>query len=120
MMTVSGLHVAMRIIKKDQAVHINTTKTKVFRLDGWRSWLEPVNAVGGCNFTEQWHETATSEVDSFCKKLRQAKIKYRCVWGDSSNVFMKIKFICVHPDQRLEAQEIAFKHRDETEYFYNL
>ena len=75
-------------------MHINTTQTKVFRLDAWRSWLEPVNAVGGCNFTDQWHETAMSEVDSFCKKLRQAKIKYRCVWSDSSNVFMKIKFIC--------------------------
>ena len=101
-------------------MNINTTKTKVYRMDAWRSWLEPVNAVGGCNFTDEWHDTAKKEVDSFCKKLRQAKIKNRCVWGNSSNVFCMHKYICVHPEQRLEAQSIAFKHRDETQYFYNL
>jgi len=116
----SGLQQVMNKIRKEMSAHINTTKTKVFRLDGWRAWLEPVNAIAGCNFTEDWHEIAKKEVESFCKKLRQAKIKYRCVWSNSSNVFMNIKYICVHPKQRLEAQAIAFKHRDETKYFYNL
>ena len=101
-------------------MNINTTKRKLYRMDAWRAWWEPVNAVGGCTFTDGWHETAKEEVDSFCKKLRQAKIKYRCVWGDSSNVFCLHRYICVHPDQRDEAEDIAFEHREETEYFYKL
>ena len=116
----SGLQQAMNKIKIEMSVHINTTKSKIYRLDGWRSWLEPVNAVGGCNITEQWYDTGITEIREFCKKLRKAKIRYRCVWGNSSNPFMMIRFVCVHPDQRLEAQEIAFKHRDDTEHFYNL
>lgn len=120
MMMMSGLQQATNKIKIEMSVHINTTKSKIYRLDGWRSWLEPVNAVGGCNITEQWYDTGITEIREFCKKLRKAKIRYRCVWSNSSNPFMMIRFVCVHPDQRLEAQEIAFKHRDDTEHFYNL
>ena len=107
-------------------MNINTTKMNYVRIDGWRGYNEPVNAVGGCNDTGMWSDSpcrsdiANAEIDSFIAKLKKEKIRYRKVSGNSSNVFMGKIFVCVHADQRLKAQEIAFKHLDETRLFYNI
>ena len=105
---------------------INTTKTKYVKIDGWRGYLEPINAIAGCNYTGMTEDSpcpsdvAEAEIKSFLQKLRKEKIKYRTTWGNSSNVFMHRKFVCVSPEDRLEAQAIAFDHQRETRLFYQL
>ena len=105
---------------------INTTKTKYVRIDGWRGYLEPVNAIAGCNDTGTSEDSpcnsyvAAAEINSFLKKLRKEKIKYRTTWGNSSNVFMNKRFVCVGLKDRIKAQELAYEHMDETKLFYQL
>ena len=91
---------------------INTTRTRYVKIDGWRGYLEPVNAVGGCNDTGTWIDSpcnshvAKKEVDAFTKLLRKNGIKYRTTWGSSSNVFMNKRFVCVHEDDREKAYDL--------------
>jgi hypothetical protein len=105
---------------------INTTKTKYVRIDGWRGYLEPVNAIAGCNDTGTYEDSpcpsdvAQAEINSFVKKLRKEKIKYRTTWGNSSNVFMVKRFVCVSPKDRTKAQAMAHDHMEETRLFYQL
>jgi len=103
---------------------INTTKMKYVRIDGWRGYYEPVNAVGGCNDTGMYSDSpcpsdvAQAEINSFVKKLRKEKIKYRTTSGSSSNVFMGKRFVCVAEKDQPRAREIAENHRNETRLFY--
>lgn len=105
---------------------INTTKTKYVKIDGWRGYLEPINAIAGCNYTGMTEDSpcpsdvAEAEIKSFLQKLRKEKIKYRTTWGNSSNVFMHRKFVCVSPNDKLKAQEMAYNHQNETRLFYQL
>ena len=103
---------------------INTTRTRYVKIDGWRGYLEPVNAVGGCNDTGTWIDSpcnshvAKKEVEAFTKLLRSNGIKYRTTWGSSSNVFMNKRFICVHEDDREKAYDLAVEHQENTNLFY--
>ena len=105
---------------------INTTKTKYGKIDGWRGYLEPINAIAGCNYTGMTEDSpcpsdvAEAEINSFLQKLRKEKIKYRTTWGNSSNVFMHRKFVCVSPKDKLKAQAMAYDHQNETRLFYQL
>lgn len=106
---------------------INTTKTKYVRIDGWRGYSEPINAVGGCNDTGTWSDSpcpsdvAGKEIKEFQKLLRAEKINYRTVGGVSSNIFCNKIYVCVHQDNRKKALEIAKKHQDNnTELFYQI
>lgn len=105
---------------------INTTKTIYRKIDGWRGYLEPINAIAGCNYTGMSEDSpcpsdvAEAEIQSFIKKLRKEKIKYRTTWGNSSNVFMHKKFVCVSPEDRKKAQHLAWEHEQETRLFYEI
>ena len=52
---------------------INTTKTKYVRIDGWRGYAQPVNAIAGCNDTGNSEDSpcpsslAQEEINSFVK-----------------------------------------------------
>ena len=103
---------------------INTTKNRYVRIDGWRGYVEPVNAIGGCNDTGTWSDSpcnsdvAQAEIKSFTKKLRQNNIRYRTTWGNSSNVFMNKRYVCVHKDDREKGLELAKEHQSKTNLFY--
>ena len=105
---------------------INTTKTKYVRIDGWRGYAQPVNAIAGCNDTGNSEDSpcpsrlAQEEINAFVKKLRKEKIKYRTTWGPSTNVFMIRRFVCVAPENRLKAQSMAYDHAEECKLFYQL
>ena len=103
---------------------INTTKTKYVRLDGWRGYYEPINAVGGCNDTGMYPDSpcksnvVEKEIKDFQKILRTNKIKYRTTSGNTSNVFCNKVYVCVHKDDRIKAEELAEQHRANTSLFY--
>jgi len=103
---------------------INTTRTRYVRIDGWRGYVEPINAVGGCNDTGTWSDSpcnsnvAEAEIKAFTKILRKNGIKYRTTWGQSSNVFMNKRYVCVHEDDRKKALELAEEHQSNTNLFY--
>lgn len=103
---------------------INTTKTKYVRIDGWRGYSMPINAVGAANDTGTWSDSpcpshiAEKEINEFKALLRAEKIKYRGTAGNTSNVFCGKHYVCVHEDDRARALEIATKHRDNTTLFY--
>ena len=103
---------------------INTTKTRYVRLDGWRGYSQPVNAVGACNDTGTWSDSpcpshvAKREIDEFKAILRKNDIRYRSTNGATSNVFCGKHYVCVHPDDREQALELAREHRSNTRLFY--
>ena len=105
---------------------INTTRTEYVKIDGWRGYLRPVNAIAGANDTGNYEDRpcpshlAEAEIKSFLKKLRKEKIRYRTTWGNSSNVFMNKRFVCVAPEDRLKAQSLAYEHAEDTHLFYNI
>ena len=103
---------------------INTTRTRYVRIDGWRGYAYPINAVGGCNDTGTWADSpcnsnvAEAEIKAFTKILRKNGIKYRTTWGRSSNVFMNKRYVCVHQEDREKALELAEEHQSNTNLFY--
>lgn len=104
---------------------INTTKTRYVRIDGWRGYYEPINAVGGCNDTGNYSDSpcpsdvARKEIKEFQAMLRKEKIRYRTVGGNTSNVFCNKIYVCVHEDDRERALELANEHRyGNTRLFY--
>jgi len=84
----------------------------------WRGHEEPINAVGGANDTGTSSDSPCpspkrkEEINGFCKLLKDNKINYRTTWGKSSNVFMNAQFVCVHPDDREKAEELAVAYAD--------
>tara|TARA_R110002020_G_scaffold70096_2_gene181968 strand:+ start:315 stop:644 length:330 start_codon:yes stop_codon:yes gene_type:complete len=103
---------------------INTTKTEYIRIDGWRGYSQPVNAIGGCNDTGMWEDSpcksdvAEKEIKQFQKILRNNKIKYRTTNGTSSNVFCGKIYVCVNKKDRQEASLLARAHQENTTLFY--
>lgn len=103
---------------------INTTRTRYVKIDGWRGYLEPVNAIAGCNDTGTWADSpcnsnvAEAEIKAFTKILRKNGIKYRTIWGNSSNVFMNKRYVCVHEKDQDTARDLAEFHEGNTTLFY--
>ncbi len=102
-------------------------KTKYIRTDGWRGCLQPINAVGGANDTGSWEDSPcpssvrANELRGFKQLLRAAGIKYRQTACASSNVFCTHVYVCVAPEDRERALEIAeeFKNKEGIELFYS-
>lgn len=92
--------------------HIST-KTKWVKLDGWRGYSEPINAVGGCNHTGDWDDSpcptrvVKSELEGFKKILKQNKIRYKQFVTQTSNLFCQSVYILVHPEQKEQGLELA-------------
>ena len=105
---------------------INTTRTEYVRIDGWRGYQRPVNAIAGANDTGTYEDSpcpshlVDQEIKMLLKELRKQKIKYRTTWGNSSNVFCMNRWVCVAPEDKLKAQSIAYDLTRETNYLYNV
>ncbi len=72
------------------------------RIDGWRGFWIPGNAVAGCSDTGMAADSparsdvAKAEIARLRSEcLRPAGIKSRVRWGTSSNVFMAKRWVCV-------------------------
>ena len=91
---------------------------------GWRGHEEPVNAVGGANDTGTWSDSPCPsgkrerEIKGFCRLLKVNGINYKTTWCKSSNVFCMAQYVCVHPDDREKAEELADAFAEETDLFY--
>lgn len=101
-----------------------STKRKWVSTDGWRGYMTYTNAVGGANDTGSSSDSPCpsdvrkKEIGSFCSKLRKAGIRYRTIWGQTSNVFCVSQQVLVDPENRERALEIAKEHAKETRLFY--
>jgi hypothetical protein len=103
--------------------HIST-KTAWVATDGWRGYVEPINAVGGANNTGSWSDspcpsdTCEREIKEFRAMLRKNKIASRLKVCQTSNVFCVHVYVLVHPDNRERALELAKEHQKNTSLFY--
>lgn len=103
-----------------------STKTKWVKLDGWRGYIEPINAVGGCNHTGDWDDSpcptrvVKSELGEFKRILKQNKIRFRQLVTQSSNLFCQHVYILVNPEQREQGLELAkeYSKRQGIRLFY--
>ncbi len=101
-----------------------STKKVWVSTSGWRGYMTYTNAVGGANDTGSWDDSPCpssqrkAEIDGFIKKLKVEKIKYRTLWGQTSNVFCVAQFVLVAPEDHERAYEIAELHAKETSLFY--
>ncbi len=99
-------------------------KTKWVKMDGWRGYEQPINAVGCCNCTGDYADSpcptkvVNEEIDGFKKILKQHGIKHKKKVTVSSNVFMVKVNILVHPKDRERALELAKAHKENTRLFY--
>jgi hypothetical protein len=106
-------------------MYISEKKTWI-KTDGWRGYVQPVNAVGCCNCTGDWSDSpcptsvVLEEINGFKKLLKQNGIRHKKVVTQSSNVFMVKVNILVHPNDRERALELAETHQQNTRLFYRV
>ena len=92
--------------------------------DGWRGYLQPINAVCGANDTGTWSDSPCPSDDrkrelSMAKKLlRQHDIHFKQTWCRSSNVFCVHVYLCVSPEDKERAREILRPLKYQTRLFY--
>ena len=107
--------------------HIST-KSKWVRIDGWRGYSEPINAIGGCNHTGNYEDSpcptsvVKSELDGFKKILKQNKIRFKQLVTQSSNVFCQHVYVLVHPIDRERGLELSeeYSKREGIRLFYSV
>ena len=79
---------------------INTTKTKYVKIDGWRGYLEPINAIAGCNYTGMTEDSpcpsdvAEAEINSFLQEVR--RIARRIILNLLDGIFAKVIINFLH------------------------
>jgi hypothetical protein len=101
-----------------------STKSEWIRTDGWRGYLQPLNAVAGANNTGSWDDSpcpshiCESEIKEYRSILRQNKIRSRLKVCQTSNVFCVHVYVLVHPDDKERALELAKEHQHNTRLFY--
>ena len=94
------------------------------RTDGWRGYSQPTYAVGGANDTGTWSDSPCpsnvreKEINGFTDKLRDAGIKYKTKWCESSNVFCMHQYVVVAEKDHAAAYLIAKEHQENTRLFY--
>lgn len=93
-------------------------KTKYVKLDGWRGYSEPINAIGGCNHTGGWSDSpcptdvVKKELNGFKKILRQNGIKYVTQSCLTTNVFCEHVYILVHPNDREQGSKLSLEYSE--------
>lgn len=76
-------------------------KGRYHRIDGWRGYRIPANAVAGASDTGMWEDSpapsnkVAAEVRKVGRVLNAAGIKYRTRFGTTSNVFAGKRWIVV-------------------------
>lgn len=101
-----------------------STKKEYISTDGWRGYVQPINAVAGANDTGNWSDSpcpshvCEKEIKEYRTILRKNKIQSRTMACQTSNVFCVHVYVLVHPDDREKALELANEHRNNTQLFY--
>jgi hypothetical protein len=101
-------------------------KTKWIASDGWRGYVQPINAVGGCNHTGAWDDSpcptnvVRGEIGEFKAMLKKAKIQHKVVACKTSNVFCQHVYVLVHPEDKETAFQLAEQHAKNTRLFYSV
>ena len=97
-------------------------KRRYFKIDGWRGYWIPGNAIAGASDSGTWSDSPcpTDEVKAEIRRfqrecLRPAGIKSRQNTG-GSNAFCGKRWICVDPADFLKAQELAHEWLDAHKY----
>jgi hypothetical protein len=102
-------------------------KTKIVRIDGWRSRLEPINAICGANDTGSYSDSpcptsvALEELNRVKIILRKNGIQFRSMILNTSNVFCIARYIVIHESNKERAIELIRHLIPETRllYIYN-
>lgn len=108
------------------STHIST-KSKWVPTDGWRGYVQPINAIGGCNHTGDWDDSpcptrvVKSELEGFRSILKKNKIKFKQFVTQSSNVFCQHVYILVHPNDRERGLELSkvYQNKEGIRLFYS-
>ena len=101
-----------------------STKTEYISTDGWRGYVQPINAVAGANDTGTSSDSpcpshvCEKEIKEYRTILRKNKIQSRTMACQSSNAFCVRVYVLVHPDDRDKALELAKEHIPNTRLFY--
>ena len=101
-----------------------STKTEYISTDGWRGYIQPINAVAGANDTGTSSDSpcpshvCEKEIKEYRTILRKNKIQSRTMSCQSSNVFCVHMYVLVHPDDRDKALELAKEYHPNTVLFY--
>lgn len=96
-------------------------KMKWIPTDGWRGYEQPEQAVCGANDTGGHPDSPCpskvrqSEIAAVKQQLRKAGIRFRTLWGDSSNVFNLHCYLICLPSEQKRAREIVQRYLDENE-----
>ena len=99
-------------------------RTEWVSTSAWRGYQQPINAVGGANDTGSSSDSPCpskkrkEEIAGFKKILRSNGIKHRTTWCRTSNVFCVSQYVCVAPEDKAKAIELAEAYTHETELFY--
>lgn len=98
-------------------------KPRYHKIDGWRGYWMPGNAIVGCSDTGNWADspcrTADGKVEMalFRKRvLRPAGIKSHCRYGTSSNVFCAKRWLLVDPKDFAEAVRLTRIHMESQDW----
>ena len=101
-----------------------STKKILVSTGGWGWKMRPINAIAGCNDTGNEGDSPCpsskreAEIKGFTALLRREKIKYRLIWGESSNVFCQTQYVVVADEDKQRATELAKSYDSSTRLFY--
>jgi hypothetical protein len=99
-------------------------KTKLVQINGWRSRLEPINAICGANDTGSYSDSpcptsvALAELKKVKIILRENQIKFRSTILNTSNVFCMARYIVVSESDKERAIELIRHLTPETRLLY--
>lgn len=105
-------------------------KRRYHKIDGWRGYWIPANAIVGASDTGGWDDSpcpttdVKAEIDRFRREvLRPAGIKSRTRIGYSTNVFCLKRWLTVAPEDFSRAADLSLRwikeHRHDTDYIHD-
>lgn len=103
-----------------------STKTHYVRTDGWRGYVEPIDAIAGANDTGDWNDSpcpsdvCKTELGKVKSELKKAKIKYKSMATNSANVFCLHRYILVAKEDKKKSLKIVEKCLEDTILLYKV
>ena len=100
------------VINKEGAGDVISTRMTYVRTDAQRGYSEPVGAVCGANDTGTWDDSpcpshiAAEELGRAMKVLKEAKIKYKRLTTETSNVFCVHHYLVTSENNKQRAKEL--------------
>lgn len=99
-------------------------KLETIHTDGWRGYQQPIQAVCGANDTGMWDDSpcpttvCKAELKLATAILRKAKIQYRLMTCQSSNVFCVHRYVVTSKKDMQLAIELIKPLISETKLLY--